>query len=107
MLYEWNKDIDDFDILPSSVAGMKTLTADCMLIQAIGEEFKKIDKYTDGELLPLYPDIPWKQVKGMRDHIAHGYFDINIDFIADVVKNDLKPLEKAVDYFVSYLKREE
>ncbi len=43
----------------------------------------------------------------MRDHIAHGYFDINIDFIADVVKNDLKQLEKAVDYFVSYLKREE
>ena len=102
-LYEWNKDVVDFNELLCSVSGMKTVSADCMLIQAIGEEFKKIDKYTQGELLPLRPEIPWKQVKGMRDHIAHGYFDINIDFIEDVVKNNLKPLEEAVDFFINYL----
>lgn len=103
MLKEWNVDVDDFNQLPCSPAGMKTLSADCMLIQAIGEEFKKIDKYTDGKLLPLRPEIPWKLVKGMRDRIAHGYFDINVDFIEDVIKNDLKPLEDAVDYFIDYL----
>jgi len=102
-LYEWNKDVADFNELLCSVSGMKTVSADCMLIQAIGEEFKKIDKYTEGALLPLRPEIPWKQVKGMRDHIAHGYFDINIDFIEDVVRNNLKPLEVAVDFFISYL----
>jgi uncharacterized protein with HEPN domain len=103
-LYEWNKDVEDFSELPKSVSGMKTLSADCMLIQAIGEEFKKIDKYTNNQLLPLRPEIPWKQVKGMRDFIAHGYFDINIDFVEDVIKNDLKPLELAVDFFIEYLK---
>ena len=77
-LYEWNKDVDVFKDLPKTVSGMKTLSADCMLIQAIGEEFKKIDKYTESKLLPLRPEIPWKQVKGMRDFIAHGYFDINL-----------------------------
>ena len=102
-LYEWNKDVVDFNELLCSISGMKTLSADCMLIQAIGEEFKKIDKYTDGALLPLRSEIPWEQVKGMRDHIAHGYFDINIDFVEDVVKNNLKPLEEAVDFFISYL----
>ena len=85
---------------------MKTLSADCMLIQAIGEEFKKIDKYTESKLLPLRPEIPWKQVKGMRDFIAHGYFDINIDLVEDVIKNDLKPLEQAVDFFTNYLKKQ-
>ena len=103
-LYEWNKDVDDFKKLPESFSGMKTLSADCMLIQAIGEEFKRIDKYTENKLLPLRPEIPWKQVKGMRDFIAHGYFDINIDLVEDVIKNDLKPLELAVDYFMDYLK---
>ncbi len=34
----------------------------------------------------------------MRDHIAHGYFDININFVEDVIKNDLKPLENAIDF---------
>ena len=103
-LYEWNSNIADFNELLCSSSGMKTLSADCMLIQAIGEEFKKIDKHTDGDLLSMRPEIPWKQVKGMRDHIAHGYFDINVDFIEDVIKNDLKPLENAVDFFLEYLK---
>ena len=105
-LYEWNKDVDVFKDLPKTVSGMKTLSADCMLIQAIGEEFKKIDKYTESKLLPLRPEIPWKQVKGMRDFIAHGYFDINIDLVEDVIKNDLKPLEQAVDFFTNYLKKQ-
>ena len=105
-LYEWNKDVDVFKDLPKTVSGMKTLSADCMLIQAIGEEFKKIDKYTESKLLPLRPEIPWKQVKGMRDFIAHGYFDINIDMVEDVIKNDLKPLELAVDFFIDYLKKQ-
>ena len=105
-LYEWNKDVDVFKDLPKTVSGMKTLSADCMLIQAIGEEFKKIDKYTESKLLPLRPEIPWKQVKGMRDFIAHGYFDINIDMVEDVIKNYLKPLEQAVDFFIDYLKKQ-
>lgn len=105
-LYEWNKDVDVFKDLPKTVSGMKTLSADCMLIQAIGEVFKKIDKYTESKLLPLRPEIPWKQVKGMRDFIAHGYFDINIDMVEDVIKNDLKPLEQAVDFFIDYLKKQ-
>lgn len=102
-LYEWNAGVSNFDQLLHSAEGMKTLSADCMLIQAIGEEFKKIDKYTDNKLLPLRPEIPWKLVKGMRDHIAHGYFDINVDFVEDVIKNDIKPLEDAVDFFINYL----
>ena len=39
----------------------------------------------------------------MRDHIAHGYFDINTDLVWDVVKNDLPPLRSAIDYFIDNL----
>ena len=79
---------------------MKTLAADCMLIEAIGEGFKKIDARTNHQLLSIRPEIPWKQVVGMRDHIAHGYFDINTDFVWDVIQNDLNPLLDAVEYFL-------
>ncbi len=44
-----------------------------MLIEAIGESFKKIDEKTQGLLLPSRTEVPWKAVKGMRDRIAHGY----------------------------------
>jgi len=74
-----------------------------MLIEAIGEGIKRIDERTRQQLLPHRPEIPWKAVKGMRDHIAHGYFDINTDLVWDVVKNDLPALRDAIDFFIKNL----
>lgn len=67
-----------------------------MLIEAIGEGIKKIDKHTNGMLFAARPDIPWKLIMGMRNHIAHGYFDINADLVYDVITNDLPPLSDAI-----------
>ena len=39
----------------------------------------------------------------MHDHITHGYFDINVDFIWDVIQNDIDPLREAILYFIKYL----
>ena len=99
----WNDSITDVEELLTSPEGMKTLAADCMLIEAIGEGVKRVDERTHQQLLPLRPEIPWKAVKGMRDHIAHGYFDINTDLVWDVVKNDLPPLRSAIDFFIDNL----
>ena len=99
----WNADLTDVNELVSSPEGMKTLAADCMLIEAIGEGVKRIDERTHQQLLLYRPEIPWKAVKGMRDHIAHGYFDINTDFVWDVIKNDLADLRVAIEYFIENL----
>lgn len=101
LLQEWGKDVESVDDYLLSPEGMKNLAASCMLIEAIGEAFKKIDKETNGSLLMLYPDIPWKAVKGIRDHIAHGYFDIDADIIHSTVKDNLDPLLKATVFFIS------
>ena len=99
----WNAQFVEVNDMLTSPEGTKTLAADCMLIEAIGEGFKRIDERTQGCLLSTRPEIPWKAVKGMRDHIAHGYFDINNNMVWDVVKNDLTPLRDAVDYFLEHL----
>ena len=72
-----------------------------MLIEAIGEGFKQIDKRTQQQLLKFRPEIPWHQVMGMRNHIAHGYFDINTDFVWEVIRNDLQPLQETVEFFLN------
>lgn len=100
-LQQWNdtvKSADDFALSPD---GMKTLAADCMLIEAIGEGIKKIDHLTNQQLLIHRPEIPWRQIKDMRNHIAHGYFDINADFVWDVIQNDLLPLSEAIEYLTN------
>ena len=105
-LMQWNEGIKDMNVLLSSPGGMQDLAGNCMSIMIIGEGFRKIDKMTDGKLLILRPEIPWRQVFGLRNRIAHGYFDIDIDIISEVIKNDLKPLLEATKFFIDYLKED-
>ncbi len=106
-LMSWNKDVKDMKVLLNSSTGMQDLAGNCMTVMAIGEGFRKIDKISDGKFLILRPEIPWNQVFGLRNRIAHGYFDIDVDVISDVVNNDLQPLLEAIDYFVEYLKNKD
>ena len=100
---EWNNNVQSSDDYYCSPDGMKNLAASCMLIEAIGESIKQIDKITEGNLLAKRPEIPWKDVIGIRNHIAHGYFDIDGDMVFDVVKNDLDSLLEAIEYFIENL----
>ena len=97
LLQQWNKDVKEVDDYLLTPEGMKNLAATCMIIEAIGESIKKIDRKTNGELLPLRSEIPWKQVMGMRDRISHGYFEIDVEYIDDIIKNDLDPLLSAIE----------
>lgn len=100
-LKDWNKDIHFSDDYYCSPDGMKNLAASCMLIEAIGEGIKQVDKATEGKLLIKRPEIPWKDVIGIRNHIAHGYFDIDGEMVLDVVKNDLDTLLAAIEFFIN------
>lgn len=103
MLQNWNKDIHNADDFLLSPEGTKNLAATCMLLEAIGEAYKRIDKETEGRLLPQYQGIPWKAVKGIRDRIAHGYFEIDADIIYEAVTNDLPELLTATRFFIDKL----
>lgn len=102
-LMEWNKGITDMNTLLMSPQGMQDLAGNCMTIMAIGEGFRKIDKLTNEQLLSERPEIPWRQVFGLRNRIAHGYFDIDVDIISEVINDDLQPLLEATDYFIDLL----
>ena len=98
LLQTWNQKVTNVDDYLLSPEGMKNLAASCMLIESIGEGFKKIDKDTNSQLLPLWPSIPWKAVKGMRDQI---YIDAEVVF--NTIKNDLNPLLQATSFFIDKL----
>ena len=87
---------DDFLLSPF---GMEKLDAACMALIALGEAVKTLDKLTNKELLPTYPAVEWKKVMGARDIMAHHYFEVDADEVFSIVKNDLEPLKKAIDYF--------
>jgi uncharacterized protein with HEPN domain len=95
-LLESTSTIRDIGELPKSADGMLRLNGICMCFIVIGEEIKRIDRHTEKRLLPKYPAIPWESVMGMRDRIAHGYFDIDIDVVWDTLQNDIPPLLEVI-----------
>ena len=105
-LQERTRKIHSVDDFLGSADGMILLDATCMLLIAIGESLKNLDKVTNGELLPIYPSVSWKQVKGLRDIISHHYFDVDADQILWIVLYEITPLKTAITYFIGELKGE-
>ena len=100
-LKDWNANIETAEAYYLSPDGMQKLAASCMLIEAIGEGIHQIDSLTEGKLLPERPEIPWEDVVGIRNHIAHGYFDIDGEVVLMVVQQDLDPLFEAIKFFIN------
>ena len=95
--------IDDSQYYVLSPAGMERLESTCMLILAIGESIKGIDKMTQKQLLPNYPEVDWKGAMGIRDIIAHHYFDIDESIVFDVVKNKLPGMLETINKMIEEL----
>ena len=85
-------------------SGMERLESTCMLLIAIGEGVKCVDKLTDKKLLSFYPEMDWKGVMGMRDIIAHHYFDLDAEIVYDVIKHDLPKLKDVLQQIIDDLK---
>ena len=106
-LQERTKNILSVDDFLTSPVGMGKLDAACMVLIAIGESIKNLDKVSEGKLLSTYPSIPWKRVMGIRDIMAHHYFEVDADVVYEVVKKELEPLKQAIAFFKDQLFEEE
>jgi uncharacterized protein with HEPN domain len=76
---------DDF------LADRRTQSAVVMCLVVIGEAATKVmDRYPG--FADRHPDVPWRSMRGMRNRIAHGYFEINLDVVWDTVQTALPEL---------------
>lgn len=87
----------DFD---DSDEGIEHKDSICMVLVAVGEELKSIDRKTDGKLLSRYPDAEWRGVMGVRDIIAHGYFKVNSEQLFDICGKDIPKLIDSVKQII-------
>ena len=78
---------DDF------LADKRTQQAVIMNFIIIGEAATKVmDGYT--EFTEAHPEVPWRSMRNMRNRMAHGYFDINLDVVWGTVQEWLPELLK-------------
>ena len=57
----------------------------------IGEAATKVmDGYA--KFTQAHPEVPWRSMRNMRNRMAHGYFDINLDVVWETVQEWLPAL---------------
>ncbi|MDT9188552.1 DUF86 domain-containing protein [Limnospira indica PCC 9438] len=54
-----------------------------------------------------HPEIPWKNIIGMRNILAHNYFEIDLDMVWVVVEQELPWLKQSIENIVRYLEHPE
>lgn len=79
-----------------SMSGMVLFNSTCMCLQSIGEAIRQVDNKTEGKLFSKYPEIPWKQIIGMRNILSHEYLSIDPDLIFDIISQEIEPLKETL-----------
>lgn len=66
------------------------------IVELIGEAANRLPR----EVQQRYPTIPWKQIVGMRNWLAHGYDGVDYDILWDVLSNHAPALVKQLDAII-------
>lgn len=78
----------------------RTQQAVVMSLIVLGEAATKImDQHP--EFAAQHAEIPWRSMRGMRNRIAHGYFDIDLTVVWDTLQTALPTLKAQLDALVS------
>jgi uncharacterized protein with HEPN domain len=76
---------------PAFFADTRTQQAVILNLVIIGEAATRLLQSYDA-FLERHPQIPWRSMKGMRNRIAHGYFDIDLEVVWETVRTALPRL---------------
>lgn len=81
--YTRNLDFEDF-------RGNK-LVRDAVIrnLEIIGEAAKSIPK----EIRDMHPEVEWREIAGLRDKLIHGYSEVDLEIVWDVIVNELPGLK--------------
>ncbi|TGN07965.1 HepT-like ribonuclease domain-containing protein [Leptospira ilyithenensis] len=88
-IYQFLNGIDDLSQYKNDILRKRAVERD---LEVIGEVVKKIPE----SIKSLNPDIEWRQIAGLRDFIAHGYFEIDDSIIWNTIENHLAPFRKRI-----------
>lgn len=88
-IFEYTKDLSYNEFCKDS----KTFDAVVRNYEIIGESTKNISD----ELKSTHPEIPCKEMAGMRDKVIHAYFGVDMDIVWETTQNMLPGLKSILE----------
>ena len=82
----------------------KTQAAVIRYIEIIGEAASHIQRQ-DPEFIKAHPELPWSQMRGMRNKVIHHYFDVELSVVWSTVKEDFPKLKQQISRLLLDIKR--
>jgi len=71
----------------------KTIYAVVRALEIIGAAVKRIPD----SVKERYPEIPWRDIAGMRDKLIHEYSGVKLEVVWDTIKNEIPTLKPMFD----------
>ncbi len=81
----------------------KTSSAVVRKLEIIGEAVKHIPSSLKVE----YPEIPWKEIAGLRDRLIHGYFGVDYKLVWETITINLKTLKLGLNRVIDEIENKE
>lgn len=88
-LTETSRDLSKDDFLKSQTL----ILAFERSLEIIGEAVGQLDASFKED----HPDIPWRKIRGLRNVVAHVYWEVDYDIIWQVVEDEIPRLKQQVD----------
>ncbi|MBI4937381.1 MAG: DUF86 domain-containing protein [Nitrosomonadales bacterium] len=73
----------------------KTQDAVIRNFEIIGEAAHNIERY-HAEFAANHPDVPWTVIYAMRNRVAHGYFNVDLEMVWKTIHSDLPDLHAQI-----------
>lgn len=89
--------------------GFETFKNDDMRTSAVIRKFEVIGEATKNipeNIRQKHPQIPWKDMAGMRDRLIHFYFGLKYDLVWNTIKVDIPKLKPLIAKILKEIERE-
>lgn len=87
-----------YDLLTTNITTEHSITR---ALEIIGEATKNVPD----RIKKQYPDVPWREMAGLRDRIIHGYFQIDYTIVWRVITEDLPVIEPKIRAIYDQVKK--
>lgn len=71
----------------------KTIDAVVRNLEIVGEATRQLPE----DFISRHPEVPWRQIAGLRNRIVHEYFGLDLEIIWQVIRYDLPALQARLE----------